>query len=125
MTISVDDRKAAMTRVLVRLAEMFWDEPRGYFGYEDLIGTSPLETTIAELKAQRYVEEVMFVSNPRPYLLTHSGWYGGSTAKCSRSNSRASISRQARYPRCRHHEERRSPHLSDDGGVADAPRSAG
>jgi hypothetical protein len=28
MTISVDERKAAMTRVLVRLTAMFWDEPR-------------------------------------------------------------------------------------------------
>jgi hypothetical protein len=75
MTISVEKRKAAMERVLVRLAEMFWDAPRGQFGDADLVGTSPLETTIAEMIGQGYVEETMFESNPQPYLLTQSGWY--------------------------------------------------
>jgi hypothetical protein len=74
MTVSVDQRAAAMKRVLIRLSEMFWDERRGNFGDADLIGTSPLLTTLAEMEDKAFIEVVMFLSNPRPYLLTKSGW---------------------------------------------------
>src|SRR3954465_12542264 len=75
MTMSVEKRAAAMKRVLVRLSEMFWDKPRDTFGAADLAGTSPLLTTLAEMEDKRLIEHVMFVSNPKPYLLTMSGWY--------------------------------------------------
>jgi DNA-binding PadR family transcriptional regulator len=75
VTISVEKRKAAMERVLIRLAEMFWDAPRGWFGDADLAGTSPLTTTLGELEDKGWVEVVVYMSNAKPYELTKSGWY--------------------------------------------------
>jgi hypothetical protein len=75
MTVSAGERAAAMKRVLVRLSEMFWDEPRGTFGDADLVGTSPMTTTLAELEDKGFIELVAFVSNPQPYVLTSDGWF--------------------------------------------------
>src|SRR4051812_14729863 len=74
MTIDVAEREAAMRRALVRLSEMFWDERRGTFGEVDLVDTSPLATTIAEMEDKRLCKLIMFLSNPRPYELTTHGW---------------------------------------------------
>jgi hypothetical protein len=75
VTISEPKRKAAITRVLVRLAEKFWDEQRGYFGDADLDGTSPLGTTLDEMKDMRWIELVHFLpGNSQPYALTVRGW---------------------------------------------------
>ena len=64
-----------MRRVLVRLSEMFWDERRGTFGEVDLVGTSPLATTLAEMQDKALCKLIMFLSNPQPYELTTHGWF--------------------------------------------------
>jgi hypothetical protein len=72
MTISESIRKAAVKRVLVRLAEKFWDAPMGSsFGDADLDGTSPLGTTLDELEDRGWIELVSFRGDPQPYALTY------------------------------------------------------
>jgi hypothetical protein len=75
MTISVGDRKAAMKRVLVRLADLWGDERQVKFGPADLVEASPLGTTIDELEDAGLVKLVLFLSNPKPYVLTTEGWF--------------------------------------------------
>jgi hypothetical protein len=75
VTISVEERAAAMRRVLVRLSEEFWDNPRGFFGNVDLANAAPLATTVAEMEGKGLCRLAMFLSNPRPYELTCSGWF--------------------------------------------------
>jgi hypothetical protein len=75
MTISVEDRKAAIKRALVRLADLCGDAGGVRFGAADLVEASPLGTTIGELEEARLVEQVVFSSNPEPYALTMEGWF--------------------------------------------------
>ena len=75
MTISVEERKAAMKRALVRLADLCGDASGIRFGAADLVEASPLGTTIAELQEAGLVELVVFLSNPEPYALTTEGWF--------------------------------------------------
>lgn len=75
MTISVADRKAAMQRVLVRLAELCGDYRRLRFGPADLVPANPLPTTLAELEEAHLVKLVVFESGPEPYALTDEGWF--------------------------------------------------
>ena len=75
MTVSANERKAAIERVLGRLAELCGDERRIRFGEEDLDGTSPLRTTIDELEERGLVKQVVMSSSPAPYLLTVEGWF--------------------------------------------------
>jgi hypothetical protein len=75
VTISVADRKAAMQRVLVRLAELCGDYRRLRFGPADLVPANPLPTTLAELEEAHLVKLVVFESGPEPYALTDEGWF--------------------------------------------------
>jgi len=75
MTISVADRKAAIQRVLVRLAEVCGDARNIRFGPADVAPAAPFPTTLDELEQARLIEQIVFSSNPEPYVLTLDGWY--------------------------------------------------
>jgi hypothetical protein len=75
MTICVEERKAAIKRALVRLADLCGDANGIRFGAADLVDASPLGTTISELQEARLVKQVVFSSNPEPYALTVEGWF--------------------------------------------------
>jgi hypothetical protein len=75
LTISVEDRSAAITRALVRLAELCGDARNLWFGEADLVAAAPLGTTIAELVDAGFVELKVMLSNPAPYVLTTEGWF--------------------------------------------------
>jgi hypothetical protein len=64
MTISAEERRAAMKRVLVRLADLCGDEREIKFGEADLVEASPLRTTIGGLEEAKLVEQVVMSSNP-------------------------------------------------------------
>jgi hypothetical protein len=70
MTISVEDRKAAIQRVLLRLSEMYWESPPGFFDEADLQDTALFETTLTEMREAFLLEE-----HPPLYRLTAHGWF--------------------------------------------------
>ena len=56
MTIDIADRKEAVRRALVCLADLCGDARRISFGAADLVAANPFPTTLAELEATRCVE---------------------------------------------------------------------
>jgi hypothetical protein len=75
MTIGVADRRAALKRALVRLAELCGDARSIRFGETDLLEASPLRTTIDELQDAGFIEQIAFSSNREPYALKMKGWF--------------------------------------------------
>ena len=80
MTIDIGDRKAAVRRALVRLADLCGDARGIAFGEADLVPASPLPNTVAELEAAGYVKVIAFLSDPHPYALTLAGWLAAQRA---------------------------------------------
>ncbi len=76
MTLDVEERKAALVRVLKRLAEACADHKSIRFGEQDIAPASPVGTTLDELKDAGLIKQVaQFGSSEVPYMLTLSGWY--------------------------------------------------
>lgn len=74
MTINRDLRAAAVTRALIRLADLCGDAHGVNFSEADLIVASPLRTTVAELEDAGYIRQIAFAADPNPYALTDDGW---------------------------------------------------
>ena len=64
MTVSAEDRKSAIKRVLIRLAELCGDERGITFGETTLAEVSPLRTTIDELRERGLAKLIVMLSNP-------------------------------------------------------------
>ena len=76
MTIDVEDRRAALKRALVHLAELCGDEKGIRFGEENLVPAKPLRTTLSELREAGLAEQIVQLgSSKEPYLLTLDGWF--------------------------------------------------
>jgi hypothetical protein len=75
MTIHVTDRAAAVKRALVRLAALCGDGRSIRFGEADLVEAAPLRTTLHELQDAGLIRQIVFSSNPEPYILTLEGWH--------------------------------------------------
>ena len=75
MTIPIEERKAAIERVLMRLAELCGDERGIRFGEADILEASPERTTINELQERDLVKQVVMSSSAEPYVITTRGWF--------------------------------------------------
>ena len=76
MTLSVQDRRAALQRALVWLAAECGDHKSIRFGEQELDVAEPVRTTINELKDAGFIKQVaQFGSSETPFMLTLSGWY--------------------------------------------------
>jgi hypothetical protein len=76
MTVSANDRRDAVRRALIWLAEECGDQKSIRFGEQELAPAGPLRTTIVDLKDAGYIKQVaQFGSSATPFLLTIEGWF--------------------------------------------------
>jgi hypothetical protein len=76
MTLDVQERRAALVRALVWLADECADHKSIRFGEHELGSVEPVRTTIGELKDAGFIKQVaQFGSTDTPFMLTLSGWY--------------------------------------------------
>lgn len=75
MTLSVDDRREALRRAGVWLANECGDHKSIRFGEDDFALAQPLRTTIGELKDAGYIKQIAQLgSSTTPFMLTLAGW---------------------------------------------------
>jgi hypothetical protein len=76
MTLDVEERRAAIVRALVWLANECADHKSIRFGEQELSAATPLRTTLAELKDAGFVKQIaQHRSSASPFMLTLDGWY--------------------------------------------------